>query len=70
MNTLLFMMGIGGMESLVLFLIITILWLWALIDVVKSNFKGSTKIVWVLLILILPLLGSILYLIIGRKQKV
>ncbi|MCK5705304.1 MAG: PLDc N-terminal domain-containing protein, partial [Cyclobacteriaceae bacterium] len=28
------------------------------------------KIVWILLIILLPVLGAILYLTIGRKQKV
>jgi hypothetical protein len=47
-----------------------ILALTALISCLKSNFQDSTnKIVWVLVILFLPLIGSILYFIISPKQR-
>jgi len=42
----------------------------ALVDILKSNFKGNDKLVWVLVVLFLNLIGAILYFIIGRKQKV
>ncbi|MDX1937007.1 MAG: PLD nuclease N-terminal domain-containing protein [Flavihumibacter sp.] len=42
-----------------------------LISVLKNNFKDSTsKLIWVLVILFVPFMGSVLYLIIGRKQRV
>ena len=41
----------------------------ALIDILKSEFKGNNKIVWVLVVLFLNLFGAILYFTIGRKQK-
>lgn len=41
-----------------------------LIDIVRSRFSDpSGKLVWVLIVLFLPYLGSILYLAIGRTQK-
>ena len=42
----------------------------ALVDVLKNNFLNNNKIVWVLVVLLLPLIGPILYFIIGTKQKV
>lgn len=42
----------------------------ALIDILKSNLPGNDKIVWVLVVLFLPLIGSILYFIIGKKKKI
>jgi hypothetical protein len=42
----------------------------ALVDVIKNNFLNNNKVIWVLVILLLPLIGSILYFIIGTKQKV
>jgi len=55
---------------LLILLIIPLAWLWALIDVLRSEFTNSSnKIVWVLLIFFLPLLGALLYLLIGRNQK-
>ena len=42
----------------------------ALIDILKNNFSGDNKIVWVLVVLFFPLIGAILYYTIGTKQKV
>ena len=43
-----------------------VLWIMALVDCLKSN--NSNKIVWVLVIILLPFLGSILYFLIGRGR--
>ncbi|UII20535.1 PLDc N-terminal domain-containing protein [Fulvivirga ligni] len=72
MKSMLILGMIGSWELiLILFVLMPgIFALWALIDVVKSEFTNSNnKLVWVLLIIFLPLLGSILYLTIGRSQK-
>jgi len=46
-----------------------IFWLLALIDILKSEFKDSNnKIIWLVLTFLLPVLGPILYFLIGRKQ--
>lgn len=64
----------GGWELIIMLLVIglpSIIWLWALIDVLKSEFTNSSnKIIWILLIIFLPLLGAILYLAVGRGQKI
>ncbi|MEP2772667.1 MAG: PLD nuclease N-terminal domain-containing protein [Fulvivirga sp.] len=53
-----------------IYLIPGILWLWALIDLVKSEFSDKNmKLVWALIIIFIPFIGSIIYLILGRKQK-
>jgi hypothetical protein len=41
----------------------------ALIDVLRSEFKGNDKLIWVLVVLFGSLLGAILYLAIGRGQR-
>jgi len=46
------------------------LWIIAIVDVLVNKFKGKNKILWILIILLFPVLGSILYLTIGRKQIV
>ena len=66
----LFLGGVGGWEILILLLIPFTLWLWALIDCLQSDFNNNNKLVWVILIILVPLLGAILYLAIGRNQKV
>ena len=43
----------------------------ALLNLLKSNFKDSTtKLIWVVVILLLPVAGSILYFIVGRRQRI
>ncbi|MCL4428888.1 MAG: PLDc N-terminal domain-containing protein [Deltaproteobacteria bacterium] len=67
------MFGLGmGMLFMFLFWIASIvLWISALIDILKSDFRGgSDKIVWLLVVVFLPLLGAILYFTIGKNQKI
>lgn len=42
----------------------------ALVDILRSEFTGQNKLIWLLVILFVPILGFILYFTIGRKQKV
>ena len=43
----------------------------ALFSLLKSSFKDSTtKLIWLLVILFLPVAGPILYFLIGRRQRV
>ncbi|QHL86451.1 hypothetical protein GU926_02930 [Nibribacter ruber] len=68
---LLFIGSIGGGELLILVLLPAILWIWALVDVLKSDFKTDfEKIIWLLLVIFLPFLGWILYVFIGRSQRI
>lgn len=70
MNLTLLYLNIGGFE-LILFFIPVLLWLWAMIDLLKSDFSNSiNKIVWAIVIIFIPLAGALLYLLIGRGQKI
>lgn len=42
----------------------------ALIDILKSEFSGNNKIVWLLVVLFTNFFGAILYFLIGREQKI
>jgi hypothetical protein len=71
------MHGFGMLEFiaiaiLVLFILMPfVLFIWALADILKSEFKDSNnRIVWLIFVLLVPMVGAILYLVIGRKQKV
>ena len=44
-------------------------WIWALIDILKNEFTGINKLIWLLLVIFLPLVGCICYYFIGMKQK-
>lgn len=49
----------------------TVLWVLALIDIIKSNFKDdTTKIIWVLVVILVPLIGSIIYFAMRDQFKV
>jgi hypothetical protein len=63
-------MGIGLPELLILLLLSGIPSLIAFIDIVRSEFTGYNKLVWLLAVIFFPLIGWILYFIIGRKQKI
>ncbi len=48
-----------------------IFWIIALIDILKSDFRDTNgKIIWVLVVIFLPVIGSILYFLIGKSQKI
>ena len=42
----------------------------ALVDILKSEFKGNNKIVWILVVLLANFFGAVLYFLIGREQKI
>ena len=54
---------------LFLFVLPFALWIIALIDCLKGDFEKDGKVIWILVIVFLPILGSLLYLLIGRGQK-
>lgn len=55
------MAGLLGLVVLVLDII-------AIVDALKSKLSTGLKVLWVILILALPLLGMVLYFLIGRKK--
>ncbi|AUC22975.1 hypothetical protein BTO15_13130 [Polaribacter sejongensis] len=70
MNSFLF---IGAWQLIIIFIVLflgilpTII---ALVDILKNEFKGNNKIVWVLVVLFANFFGAILYFLIGREQKI
>jgi hypothetical protein len=72
------MLGLlGGLEVLLAFLFGGViglacfaLWVWMLIDCLTNNgIQGSEKVAWVLVIVLLPFIGSLIYLFIGRPKR-
>jgi hypothetical protein len=63
---------LGGSLFLILLVVlfIILLPLMALISVLTSEFRGNDKILWVLIIIFLPFLGSVLYFLIGRDRRI
>jgi len=62
--------GLGWLFGGFIFFTICFLWIIALIDILRSEFRGNDKVVWVLVVIFFPFLGSILYFIIGRSGKI
>jgi len=54
------------LESLV-GLVILVLDIWAIVSVLTGYGSVARKVVWILLILFLPVIGVILYLLLGRS---
>lgn len=54
--------GIGG-------LIVLVLWILAILGVVNSGMDSTKKLIWILVILILPLIGSLLWFVMGDRAS-
>ena len=62
---------IGLVFWTIFLLLVVLLPIIALFSLLKSIFKDSTtKLIWVLVILLVPVAGPILYFFIGRRQRV
>ncbi|WJJ96513.1 PLD nuclease N-terminal domain-containing protein [Algibacter luteus] len=57
--TILFILLIGIVPTIV-----------ALIDILKSEFKGNNKLIWVLVVLLFNFFGAVIYFLIGKEQKI
>jgi len=51
----------------ILGIVILVLDVWAILNLFKSSKPTGQKILWTVLILILPVVGLILYYLLGRK---
>lgn len=71
--TALFIQNMGG-GVLILFMLLSIayfiLWVYCLVDVIRSDFKDSNmKLIWIVILLFAHGLGPIAYLIMGKGTK-
>jgi hypothetical protein len=71
--TLTFVQNMGGAFLIVLLLFSLayfVLWVYCLIDVIRSDFKDQNmKLIWVIVLLFAHVLGPIAYLILARGSK-
>lgn len=68
--TFLFLFGAGILLTLLFLFFIILLPILALISVLMNDFQGNDKVMWVLIIIFLPFLGSLLYFLIGRDRRI
>ena len=57
-------------RSILIIVFFVLLWVSALVDILKNNFKKNNKLIWIIVVVMLPLIGAILYIMIGRNQKI
>lgn len=55
---------------LLIFLVAGILWALALVNILKKEFKGNDKLIWIIVVVFLPIIGTLLYFFVGRKQSI
>jgi hypothetical protein len=49
-------------------LVVLVLDVYCIVKIVESTAKTSTKVLWILLVIFFPLLGAILWLLLGRSS--
>ncbi|MCR9277094.1 MAG: PLD nuclease N-terminal domain-containing protein [Pseudomonadaceae bacterium] len=57
------MLEVGGLLGL----IGLILWVWALVKIVQSRASTGSKVFWIVLILVLPIVGFLIWLFFGPR---
>ncbi len=64
----------GGAEIIVILLVLVlpyILNIVALIEVLRNEFEPSqNKLIWLIVVLVIPFLGAVLYFLMGRKGRI
>jgi hypothetical protein len=63
---------IGGIVFLMVLLGFIVFWVWSLVDAIRvaddSAFRAGTKTIWVIVIAVTGLIGSIVYMVMGRPR--
>ena len=66
------MEAIGGLVFLAVVLGLLALWVWSLVDPIRvaddSAFRAGSKVVWVIVIALTGLIGSVVYVVMGRPR--
>ncbi len=66
---------VGGLVAFGLFLVLLtfVLWVWTLVDVLRiedeSTLRTGTQLIWVIVIVFTQIIGSLIYLVIGRPVR-
>lgn len=60
----------GSMFNGLIGLVILALDIWAILNVIKSSAETGIKVLWILLIVLLPLIGLIIWALMGPRGNV
>ncbi len=55
---------------LIILILLVLQTIMALIDIIKSEFNGKNKIIWLCIVLFTNFFGAVLYFLIGVEQKI
>jgi len=61
-------MGAIGLIEIILIFFVVLFPLIALISILTNKFSGNEKLLWVIVVILIPLVGSILYFVFGKKN--
>ena len=68
------LLGVFGISELMFILTLVLLCLllplFAIVDIVRSKFEGNMQLIWIIIVVFFNIIGSILYFIIGKNQKI
>lgn len=63
---------IGGVAILAAVLGFLVFWVWSLVDTIRvpddSAFRAGSKVIWVIVIALTGIIGSIVYMVMGRPR--
>ena len=48
-------------------LVVLVVSIVAIVDIVKSAMETGKKALWIILVLVLPIIGTVVYFLVGRK---
>jgi hypothetical protein len=57
--------GIGGL-FLIVAILLSVFWIWTMIDCLSSSLPTGEKVMWFFVILFLHIVGSIVYMLVAR----
>ncbi|MVW75728.1 PLDc N-terminal domain-containing protein [Pseudomonas xionganensis] len=60
----------GSMFNSLLGLVVLALCIWAILNVIKSNVDSGKKVLWILLIVLLPVIGLIIWALMGPRGTI
>ena len=65
-------MALGPVEWFVVLLVLlgTAVWIWALVDCLLHEPAGIAKLIWIILIVFTHVIGAILYLLLRRPRRI
>jgi len=62
---------IGLIITIILILSFVTFWILALIRIIKNDFSGENeRLIWALIVILLPFLGTIIYFAVGRSREI